>query len=222
MCRRQSKIDEIIARMDADYKEELLSVFKGEKTPRDEFEKHLVEATKIRNNVDNHKYKTPSLALKDALRHLEEARKYMPNSSQRDVLGDIVGALESEINQMMKLEAYNEIMSALLQAYEAHPEMDVEEIIAQVAREMGASEKSLDNIKKTSAILDKFQEKKTVLEAAHEDGETTKKWILAETEKLTEGRSDKERAAIAEGVAKAVDRGVQQSISGDEPTKKEE
>lgn len=222
MCRRQSKIDEIIARMDADYKEELLSVFKGEKTPRDEFEKHLVEATKIRNNVDNHKYKTPSLALKDALRHLEEARKYMPNSSQRDVLGDIVGALESEINQMMKLEAYNEIMSALLQAYEAHPEMDVEEIIAQVAREMGASEKSLDNIKKTSAILDKFQEKKTVLEAAHEDGETTKKWILAETEKLTEGRSDKERAAIAEGVAKAVDRGVRQSISGDEPTKKEE
>lgn len=222
MCRRQSKIDEIIARMDADYKEELLSVFKGEKTPRDEFEKHLVEATKIRNNVDNHKYKTPSLALKDALRHLEEARKYMPNSSQRDVLSDIVGALESEINQMMKLEAYNEIMSALLQAYEAHPEMDVEEIITQVAREMGASEKSLENIKETSAMLDKFQEKKTALEAAHEDGETTKKWILAETEKLTEGRSDKERAAIAEGVVKAVDRGVRQSISEDEPTKKEE
>lgn len=208
--------------MDADYKEELLSVFKGEKTPRDEFEKHLVEATKIRNNVDNHKYKTPSLALKDALRHLEEARKYMSNSSQRDVLSDIVGALESEINQMMKLEAYNEIMSALLQAYEAHPEMDVEEIITQVAREMGASEKSLENIKETSAMLDKFQEKKTALEAAHEDGETTKKWILAETEKLTEGRSDKERAAIAEGVVKAVDRGVRQSISEDEPTKKEE
>ena len=117
---------------------------------------------------------------------------------------------------------YNEIMAALLQAYEARPEMDVEEIIAQVAREMGASEKSLENIKATSAMLDKFQEKKAALEAAHEDGETTKKWIIAETEKLTEGRSDKEKAAIAEGVAKAVDRGVQQSISGDEPTKKEE
>ena len=117
---------------------------------------------------------------------------------------------------------YDEIMSALLQAYEAHPEMDVEEIIAQVAREMGASEKSLENIKKTSVMLDKFQEKKTALEAAHEDGETTKKWILAETEKLTEGRSDKEKAAIAEGIAKAVDRGVQQSISEEEPTKKEE
>lgn len=44
---------------------------------------------------------------------------------------------------------YDKIMAALLQAYEAHPEMDVEEIIAQVAREMDASEKSLENIKKT-------------------------------------------------------------------------
>ena len=117
---------------------------------------------------------------------------------------------------------YDEIMAALLRTYEAHPEMGVEEIIAQVAREMGASEKSLENIKATSAMLDKFQEKKATLEAAHEDGETTKKWILAETKNLTEGRSDEEKAAIAEGVAKAVDRGVQQSISGDEPTEKEE
>lgn len=221
MCRRQSKIDEIIARMDADYKEELLSVFKGEKTPRDEFEKHLVEATKIRNNVDNHKYKTPSLALKDALRHLEEARKYMPNSSQRDVLGDIVGALESEINQMMKLEAYNEIMSALLQAYEAHPEMDVEEIIAQVAREIGASEKSLENIKATSAMLDNFQEKKTALEVAHEDGETTKKWILAETARMTEGRTDKEKEDLTKAIMEKVELGVKRSLT-DESNNKEE
>ena len=55
---------------------------------------------------------------------------------------------------------YDEIMAALLQAYEAHPEIDVEEIIAQVAQEMGTSEKSLENIKATSAMLDKFQEKK--------------------------------------------------------------
>ncbi len=75
---------------------------------------------------------------------------------------------------------YDEIMTALLQAYEAHPEMDVEEIIAQVAQEIGASEKSMESIKASSELLDKFQEKKTTLEAAHEDGETTKKWILTD------------------------------------------
>lgn len=117
---------------------------------------------------------------------------------------------------------YNEIMAALLQAYEAHPEMEVEQIIAQVAREMGASEKSMESIKSSLSLLDKMQEKKLSLEAAHENGDSTKKWILAETEKLTRDRVDKEKAALAEGIVKAVDRGVQQSISEDEATYMEE
>lgn len=117
---------------------------------------------------------------------------------------------------------YNEIMAALLQAYEAHPEMDVEQIIAQVAQDMGASEKSMENIKSSLSLLDKMQEKKASLEAAHENGDTTKKWILNETEKLTRGRNDEEKAAIAEGIAKAADRCVQQNISEDGPTNKEE
>jgi len=116
---------------------------------------------------------------------------------------------------------YNEIMAALLQTYEAHPEMDVEEVIAQVARKMGASEKSMENIKSSMSLLDKMQEKKASLEAAHENGDSTKKWMLAETEKLTHGREDKDKAAIAEGIAKAVDRGVQQSLSEEGPTYKE-
>jgi hypothetical protein len=99
--------------------------------------------------------------------------------------------------------------------------MDVEEIIAQVAQEMGTSEKSMENIKSSLSLLEKMQEKKFSMEAAHENGDTTKKWILAETEKLTEGKNDEERAAIAEGIAKAVDRGVKRSIGEDESTHKE-
>lgn len=117
---------------------------------------------------------------------------------------------------------YNEIMSALLKAYEENPEKDVEQIIAQVAHEMGASQKCMEDINSSLSLLDKMQEKKTSLEAAHENGDSTKKWILAETEKFTEGRNDEDKAAIAEGIAKAVDRSVQQSISEYEPTTKEE
>jgi sirohydrochlorin ferrochelatase len=108
---------------------------------------------------------------------------------------------------------YDKIMSALLQAYEAHPEMDVEEIIAQVAREIGASDKSLKSIKASSAMLDKFQEKKTALEAAHEDGETTKKWILTETARMTENRTDEEKAIIADTIVETVNRGIEQSLT---------
>lgn len=116
---------------------------------------------------------------------------------------------------------YNEIMSALLLAYDAHPEMDVEEIIAQVAREMGASEKSLENIKASSAMLDKFQEKKTALESAHEDGETTKKWILTEIARMTEKRTNEEKAIIANAIVETVNRGVNQSLAEGQNNKEE-
>ena len=116
---------------------------------------------------------------------------------------------------------YDEIMAALLQAYEAHPEMDVEEIIAQVAREMGASKMSMESIKASSELLDKFQEKKTSLEAAHEGGETTKKWILTETARMTEGRTDKEKAALANAIVEKVELGVKNSFT-EEPNNKEE
>lgn len=221
MNSKLSEIDALIAQIEGAVREELLSVFKGETPPRDDFEKHLVEVTKIRNKLAENSCEKPSSAIEEALQHLEEARKQMPNSNQRDILSDILNALETEFNQMKKQVAYNDIMSALLQAYEAHPEMDVEEIIAQVAQEMGTSEKSMESIKATSELLDRFQEKKTALEAAHEDGESTKKWILTETAHMTESRTDDEKAAVANAIAEAIDGGVKNSLA-EEQNKQEE
>lgn len=116
---------------------------------------------------------------------------------------------------------YDKIMTTLLQAYEAHPEMKVEEIIAQVAQEMGTSEKGLENIKISSELLDNFQEKKMALEAAHEDGETTKKWILSETARMTENRTDEEKALIAKDIVKAVNNGVEQSLTEGQNSKED-
>lgn len=108
---------------------------------------------------------------------------------------------------------YDEIMTDLLHAYEAHPEMDVEEIIEQVAREMDASEKTMESIKATSELLDKFEEKKKALEAAHEDGETTKKWILTETARMTEGRTDKEKENLTKAIVEKVELVVKNSLA---------
>ena len=117
---------------------------------------------------------------------------------------------------------YDEIMTALLQAYEAHPEMEVEQIIAQVAQELGLGEKSLDSIKKSMVMLDKMQEKKESLETAHENCDSTKKWILSETAKITEGRTDDEIATITEAITNAVDQSVEESLNSDEPNSKED
>ena len=202
-------------------REHFEDVVKGKQPPHDDFEKHLGEATKIRNKVANGKSENPSSDLDEAQRHLEEARKHLPNSDLRDDFCNILDSTETEINQLKKRIIYDEIMAALLQAYEAHPEMDVEEIIAQVAREMGANDKSLENIKASSAMLDKFQEKKTALEAAHEEGETTKKWLLTETARMTENRTDEEKAIITDAIVETVNRGVKQSLTEGQNSKEE-
>ena len=116
---------------------------------------------------------------------------------------------------------YDEIMAALLHAYEAHPEMDVEEIIAQVAREMDTCDKSMESIKSSLAMLDKFQEKKKALEEAREDGETTKKWLLTETVRMTENRTDEEKAIIADAIVETLNRGVEQSLTKGQNKKEE-
>ena len=116
---------------------------------------------------------------------------------------------------------YDEIMTALLQAYEAHPEMDVEQIIVQVAQELGLGEKSMESIKKSMGMLDKMQEKKESLETAHENCNSTKKWILSETAKITEGRTDDEIATITKAITKAVDQSVEDSLNSDEPNSQE-
>ena len=202
-------------------REHFEDVVKGKEPPHDDFEKHLGVATKIRNKVVNGESENPSSDLDEAQRHLEEARKHLPNSDLRDDFCNILDSTETEINQLKKRIIYDEIMSALLQAYEAHPEMDVEEIIAQVAREMDASDKSQESIKASSAMLDKFQEKKASLEAAHEDGETTKKWILAETARMTENRTDEEKAIITDAIVETVNRGVNQSLTEGQNNKEE-
>ena len=105
-------------------------------------------------------------------------------------------------------KSYDEIMAALLEAYEAHPEMDVEQIMGQVSAEIGASENCQNTIQETSKLLDKFQEKKVSLAAAREDGDTTKKWILTEANRIAEGKTDEEKSHLLEGIAKAVNIGI--------------
>lgn len=202
-------------------REHFQDVVNGKQIPHDDFERHLAEATKIRNKVAKGESENPPKDLDNALSHLKEARKHLPNSDLRDTFCDILNSLETEINQMKKQDAYNDIMSALLHAYEAHPEMKVEEIIAQVAQEMGTSEKGLENIKISSELLDKFQEKKTALATAHEDGESTKKWILSETARMTKNRTDEEKALIAKGIVKTVNNGVEQSLTEGQNSKEE-
>ena len=100
MCNKQSEIEAAIARVEDARREKIMRVFKGEESPRDDFEKKLVEATKIYNTVVDGRSENTSADLEEALKHLKEARELMPTSIFRDELCDILESLEIDINRL--------------------------------------------------------------------------------------------------------------------------
>ncbi len=100
MCNKQSEIEAAIARVNDAGRKQLLGIFKGEESPRDDFEKELVEATKIYNTVVDGRSENTSADLEEALKHLKKARELMPTSIFRDKLCGILESLEIEFNRL--------------------------------------------------------------------------------------------------------------------------
>lgn len=100
MCNKQSEIEAAIARVEDARREKIMRIFKGEESPRDDFEKELVEATKKYNTVVDGRSENTSADLEEALKHLKKARELMPTSIYRDELCDIPDSLEIDINRL--------------------------------------------------------------------------------------------------------------------------
>ena len=64
-----------------------------------------------------------------------------------------------------------------------------------------------------SETIDAFTEKATSLAKAREEGETRKHWILTEMDKITEGRSEDEKAMVASAISSINERTIQESLT---------
>lgn len=108
---------------------------------------------------------------------------------------------------------FDTILTSLLESYDNSPNKDISTIINEKCNEMGLSEEGQALLKETNETIDAFTEKATSLAKAREEGETRKHWILNEMDKITEGRSEDEKAMVASAVSSINERTIQESLT---------
>ena len=108
---------------------------------------------------------------------------------------------------------FDTILTSLLESYDNSPNKDISTIINEKYKEMGLSEEGQALLKETNETIDAFTEKATSLAKAREEGETRKHWILTEMDKITEGRSEDEKAMVASAISSINERTIQESLT---------
>lgn len=100
-------------------------------------------------------------------------------------------------------ETFTDILSSLLEDYEKNPEQNLEAFLQAKFKEMGIPEKDKNLLNETNDYLSAFAEKAESLANAREEGKTRGQWIAGEMEKMTEGRSEEEKATLATAITEA-------------------
>lgn len=108
------------------------------------------------------------------------------------------------LNKVINMEQnFETILDSLLESYEQNPEKDLNEIINEKCDEIGISEESRQLLKETNEMIDAIEEKTTSLAKAKKEGKTRGRWVLDELERITEGRTEEEKATLISAISEA-------------------
>ena len=98
-------------------------------------------------------------------------------------------------------QTFETILTSLLEAYENNPAQDIDALIEEKCKEWNLPEEQVVLLKETNALIDGFTENAASLEAAKVEGKSRKRWMLDEIDRITEGRSEEEKAQIASAIS---------------------
>lgn len=104
---------------------------------------------------------------------------------------------------------FNSLLNAMLSAYEQRGDKNVDEVVAESMKEMGASQTAIDKATEAAQIIDRIQAKVTSLAEAKEKGMKLEDWIASQAYKMT-GGDEKKAADILSEIEKAVNTRVEQ------------
>ena len=104
---------------------------------------------------------------------------------------------------------FNSLLNAMLSAYEQRGDKNVDEVVTESMKEMGASQTAIDKATEAAQIIDRIQAKVTSLAEAKEKGMTREDWIASQAYKMT-GGDEKKAADILSEIEKAVNTRVEQ------------
>lgn len=101
------------------------------------------------------------------------------------------------------LQTFDEILISMLEQLENNPDQDIDVLVKDECEKMGVSEKGKALLSETNEYIDGFAEKMAALQKAKEEGRSRKQWMLAEMDRILEGRDEQEKAEIVSAISDA-------------------
>ena len=110
-------------------------------------------------------------------------------------------------------QTFENILTSLLEAYENNPEQDIDVLIENKCQEWNLPEEQINLLKETNGLIDSFNEHANSLEKAKADGWSRKRWLLNEMDRITDGRSEEEKAQIASAISDTNEKAIEETTT---------
>lgn len=110
-------------------------------------------------------------------------------------------------------QTFENILTSLLEAYENNPAQDIDTLIEEKCKEWGVAEEQIHLLKETNGLIDSFNEHANSLEKAKADGWSRKRWMLNEMDRITDGRSEEEKAQIASAISDTNEKVIEETTA---------
>ncbi len=98
---------------------------------------------------------------------------------------------------------FDDILTSMLEQLENNPDQDIEVLVKDECEKMGVSEKGKALLSETNEYIDGFAERMASLQKAKDEGRSRKQWMLAEMDRILEGRDEQEKAEIVSAISDA-------------------
>lgn len=98
---------------------------------------------------------------------------------------------------------FDEILTSMLEQLENNPNQDIDVLVKDECEKIGVSEEGKALLSETNEYIDGFAERMASLQKAKEEGRSRKQWMLAEMDRILEGRDEQEKAEIVSAISDA-------------------
>ena len=110
-------------------------------------------------------------------------------------------------------QTFETILTSLLEAYENNPAQDIDVLIEEKCKEWNLPEEQVALLKETNALIDGFTENAASLETAKAEGKSRKRWMLEEIDRITDGRSEEEKAQIVSAISETNEKVIEETTA---------
>lgn len=109
-------------------------------------------------------------------------------------------------------ETFEDILTSTLEVLEQNPDIDINKLVDVQTEKYKTSEEAKATIDDTFACLDKFTELGHSLADARKEGLTRDQWLVQEIERMTEGRTQDEKDAVATAIVESMEQHVESEV----------